>query len=126
MDPKTMMDKCMSKMRQAGMPEEKIDRWQAMMQTPVALDSPGAIYRRAEELGLSEEQIKQLQDIEAETREKALAVLSDKQREQVGETPTAPEPMMNMCKEMMPKMMEMMQGMMGGSASQDTSGESGK
>jgi len=116
MNPQKMMEKCMGKMQQAGIPEEKINRWQTMMKTPLPLDSPGAIYRMAETLGLSEEQQQQLQKIEAEAREQGLAVLTEEQRKQLEEVASKPEPMMNMCKEMMPKMMEMMQGMMNGSA----------
>ena len=121
MDPKSMMEKCMTMMGKAGIPEGKVKRWKTMMQIPLALDTPGVICRMAEALGLSEEQQQQLQTIEAEARKKSLAVLTEEQRKQLEEIAAEPEPMMNMCEEMMPKMMETMKEQMGkmGSLSKD-------
>lgn len=104
-------------MEQAGVGPEMMQRCKVMMRAPIFLDSPGAIRGQAEALGLSEEQVKKLLDIENDTRKKARAVLTEEQTKKMGEVPDKP---MAMMEKMMgskggPMMMcPMMRMMMGG------------
>ena len=112
MDPQAMMQQCMGMMQQAGVPAEMMRRCQVMMNTPVFLDSPCAVFGQAEVLGLSAAQKKQLRKIENEAREKAMAVLTAEQRDKMGKVPTTPMAMAQVCQQMCGKMMPMMQKMM--------------
>lgn len=88
-------------------------------------DGPEALLAESKRLALSDKQIKQLKKIEQSAREKARAVLSDKQREELGKEPKAPVPLMElsrlramkMAKEddamMCPMCLKMMQKMKG-------------
>ena len=49
---------------------ETVRRMQAMMMTPIFLDSPCAVYGQAQSLGLNEEQKKRLGEIEKEAGKK--------------------------------------------------------
>ncbi len=89
---------------QPAMTPAMMKRCRMMMQTPVFLDSPGAIRGQAKALGLSEEQKNSLTDIANEARKKALAVLSAEQRKKLGDLPDKPVVMMQMC----PMMRQMM------------------
>ena len=80
-----------------------------LMQTPIFLDSPYAIHGQAAELGLSEKQKKKLIEIEDESRKKAVAVLTSKQRKKMGDIPDKPLVMTQMCQQMRAKMAGMMQ-----------------
>jgi hypothetical protein len=87
---------------------EMMRQMQAMMMTPIFLDSPCALYGQAQSLGLNDEQKKRLGEIEKEGREKALAVLSDEQRIKLGTVPSNPVSMIQMGAQMMPQMQQMM------------------
>ncbi len=101
-------------MQKAGIEPEMMQRCQVMMQTPIFIDSPCAIYGQANVLDLSEKQKEQLIDIENEARKKALAVLTDEQKKKMGDIPDKPMAMAQMCQQMCSKMMPMMQKMMSG------------
>jgi hypothetical protein len=107
-----MMQEMMMNMKQAGVSQDMMRRWQVMMNTPIFMDSPCAVYGQADTLGLSEEQKKQLSEIENEARQKALAVLTPEQLENMGDIPEKPMSLSNMCKEMSKEcpMMQMMHG----------------
>jgi YHS domain-containing protein len=96
---------CMSMMHKAGVKPEMMRRCQAMMQTPIFLDSPCSVYGQADVLKLSEEQKKKLIEIEKEARDKAIEVLTDEQKKQMGEIPDKPMTMAQMCQQMCSKMM---------------------
>jgi hypothetical protein len=117
MDPQKMMKNMMGMMQQAGMDPNMMQRCMIMMRTPVFLDSPSAIRGQAEALGLSDEQVKKLFDIENEARQKAKSVLTEEQTKKMGEVPDKPMAMMEMCQQMSSKMMPMMQKMMGSQGS---------
>ena len=53
----------------------------------IALDSPTAILSRAKELGLDEKQRQELEKLDGSAREQARKLLTDKQRQQLGEIP---------------------------------------
>lgn len=72
----------------------------------------GDSWGQAEALGLSDEQLKKLLDIENDARQKAKAVLTEEQIKKMGEIPDKPMAMMEMCQQMSSKMMPMMQKMM--------------
>ncbi len=111
--PQGKMAGCMAMMRKAGMAPAMMKRMQVMMQTPVFLDSPGAIYGQAANLELSDAQKAKLLEIESEARQKALAVLTPEQRTKMGDIPDKPMTMMQMRQQMCKKMMPMMQKMRG-------------
>jgi len=117
MDPQKMMKSMMGMMQQAGMDPNMMQRCMVMMRTPVFLDSPSAVRGQAEALGLSDEQVKKLLDIENEARQKAKTVLTEEQIKKLGEVPDKPMAMMEMCQQMSSKMMPMMQKMMGSQGS---------
>ena len=96
----------------AAVPKQMMQHGRIMMQSRMFLDEPGAIYGQAEILGLSEQQKKQLIDIQNEARRKALSVLTTEQREKIGDIPDKPLTMAVMCQQMCEKMMPMMQEMM--------------
>jgi hypothetical protein len=104
-----MMAQCQNMMGQMGMSEDMVKRWDTMMRTPIFMNSPCAIYGQAETLNLTEEQKQQLIDIENQARAKSMAVLTDEQRETLGDLPDKPMPMMEMCGQMKSRMMPMMQ-----------------
>ena len=112
--PQGMMQRCMSMMQQAGIAPAMMQRCQVMMHTPIFIDSPCAIYGQADVLKLSDEQKKNLIQIEKEARQKALAVLTDEQKRKIGDVPEKPMAMAQMCQQMCSKMMPMMQKMMSG------------
>lgn len=121
-----MMAQCKGMMNKMGMSEDMVKRWDAMMHTPIFLDSPCAIYGQADRLGLTDEQRQQLIDIENEARAKSMGVLTDEQRETLGDVPDTPMPMVKMCQEMQSKMKPMMQEMMGAMGmSPDSKGAAG-
>jgi YHS domain-containing protein len=99
------MQRCQAMMQKAGIKPEMMQRCQVMMQTPIFMDSPCAIYGQANALKLSENQKKQLMDIENEARKKALAVLTDEQKKNMGDIPEKPMTMFQMCQQICPKMM---------------------
>jgi YHS domain-containing protein len=111
--PQAMMQQCTDMMQKAGITPNMIQQCRIIMQSRVFLDSPEAIYAQAETLGLSEQQKKQLTDIQNEARKKALAVLTTEQREKIGDIPDEPVTMAGMCQKMSRKMMPMMHKMMG-------------
>ncbi len=100
----------MDTMQQMGMQPERMDRMQLLMRTGVFVDSPAALQVQKDKLQLSEEQAGKLREIEKEGRQKALALLTPKQRTNLGDIPDKPLVMMEMCQQMMP----MCAGMMGG------------
>jgi hypothetical protein len=53
----------------------------------IALDSPAAILSRAKELGLDEKQRQELEKLDGSAREQGRKLLTDKQRQQLGEIP---------------------------------------
>jgi len=113
-EPQAMMQQCMNMMQKAGVTPTMMQACQVMMQTPIFMDSPCAIYGQAEPLKLSEEQKKKLIDIENDARKKAFAVLTDEQKKKMGDIPEKPIAMVQMCQQMCSKMMPMMQNMMSG------------
>lgn len=113
MNPQMMMQRMMGMMQQAGVSLDMMHRCMVMMRSPVFLDSPAAIRGQAEALGLSDEQLKRLLDIENEARQKAKSVLTEEQIKTMGEIPEKPMAMMEMCQQMSGKMMPMMRKMMG-------------
>ncbi len=112
--PQGMMGGCMAMMQKAGMDPAMTKRMQVMMQTPIFMDSPCAVYGQAAALGLSDEQKAKLIEIENEARKKALAVLTPQQRKKMGDVPEKPLAMMQICRQMCARMMPMMQKMMTG------------
>lgn len=94
-------------------------RMQAMMNTPIFLDSPCAVYGQRDRLRLTDEQKSQLIKIENEARQKALAVLTPEQKATLGDLPEKPMAMMQMCQNMSSKMMPMMKEMMGEGGMED-------
>ena len=104
------MTRYMAMMRKAGMDPAMMKRVQVMVQTPIFLDSPCAVYGQAANLELSDEQKAKLTEIENEARKKALAVLTPEQKKKMGDIPAKPMAMMQMCAKMMPMMQEMMGG----------------
>jgi len=100
-------------MEKAGVPEQMMHHIRIMMHSRMFLDDPGAIYGQAEILGLTEQQTKQLTDIQEQARKRALLVLTAEQREKMGRIPAQPLTMAGMCQQMCEKMMPMMQKMMG-------------
>jgi hypothetical protein len=53
----------------------------------IALDSPAAILSRVKELGLDEKQRQELEKLDGSAREQARKLLTDKQRQELGEIP---------------------------------------
>lgn len=96
----SMMARCRAMMQGSGMDRSAMRCMRAMMQAPIFPDSPSALYGRADDLGLSDEQKARLMEIETEARPKALAVLTDEQRKKVGDIPDKPATMMQMCQQM--------------------------
>ncbi len=101
MNPQMMMKNMMGMMQQGGVDPSMMRRCMVMMRTPIFLDSPSAIRGQAEALGLSDEQVKQLLDIDNEARQKAKSVLTEDQLKKMGEVPDKPVAMMEMCQQMM-------------------------
>ena len=91
-------------------PQEMMQRCRVMMGARVFVDSPGAIYGQSEVLKLSAKQKQQLIAIENEARRKALAVLTDSQKKQIGKISVKPMVMSRMCQQMCPRMRSMMMG----------------
>ena len=112
--PQGMMGGCMAMMQKAGVAPATMKRMQVMMQTPIFMDSPCAIYGQATALGLSDEQKSKLMEIENQARKKALAVLTPQQRKKMGDIPEKPLAMMQICRQMCARMMPMMQKMKAG------------
>lgn len=104
------VQRCMAMMQKAGVKPEMMRQCRVIMQTPVFVDSPCALYGQADALKLSERQKEQLMSIENEARKKALAVLSDEQRLKVGNISEKPMTMVQMCSKMMPMMQKTMKG----------------
>ena len=96
-----MMTGCMTMMQETGMDPAMMKRMQVMVQTPIFMDSPCAIYGQAAALELSDEQKARLLEIENEARKKALAVLTPEQRKKMGDLPDKPMAMKQMCAKMM-------------------------
>ncbi|MFQ6099321.1 MAG: hypothetical protein ACE5O2_16435 [Armatimonadota bacterium] len=96
-----------------GLSAETMRRAQAVMKMPVFLDSPAAIVGQADKLGLSDEQTQRLTEIENDARKKALAVLTEEQRDKLGEVRDEPITMMAICEKACPDMMPMMHHMLG-------------
>ncbi len=113
MGPEDMMARCMGMMKKMDMSEMMMKRMDAMMKTPIFLDSPCAVYGQKDRLDLTEEQQQQLIRIENDAREKSLAVLTAEQKKTLGELPDKPMAMMKMCRKMGGKMMPMMGNMQG-------------
>ena len=67
-------------MEQMPMSPQMMKRMQIMMDTPIFLDSPCAIYGQKNRLNLTDEQKSRLIEIENEARKKALAVLTSEQK----------------------------------------------
>lgn len=129
MNPEEMMQQCMQKMQEAGVPKEMISKWRMMMKTPISADSPAALAARVQELGLSKEQLSELDEIEDKACEKALDVLTPEQQVKAlaniapaESKPKSAMPMMDMCMSFRSKMM---QNMMGGSNSTDSTSKGG-
>lgn len=111
MNPQMMMQRMMGMMEQAGVDSGMMRRCMVMMRNPVFLDSPSAIIAQAESLGLSDEQLEKLRDIENQARQKAKTVLTEEQIKKMGEVPDKPMPMMEMCETMYTKVMPSMEKM---------------
>jgi hypothetical protein len=79
----------------------------------IALDSPAAILSRAKELGLDEKQRQELEKLDESAREQARKLLTDKQRQQLGEIPPEWLSMMQMAQlqDTMQQMQQMMKQM---------------
>ncbi len=118
--PQAMMQQCMGKMGKMGASQDMMDRMGVMMQTPIFMDDPGAVYGQADQLDLSDEQKNKLVEIQNEAREKSLAVLTDEQRTAVESAPSGGMAMMQMRQKMFGKMKmkPMMHGMGGQGAGQ--------
>lgn len=107
-DPQKMMESMMEMIQHADIDANMMRRCMVMMRTPVFLDSPSAIRAQAEALGLSDEQMKRLLEIENEARQKARSVLTEEQKSKLDAVPDTPMAMMEMCRQMGGKMMPMM------------------
>jgi hypothetical protein len=114
MNPQMMMQNMMQMMRQAGNDSNMMRLCKAAMSAPIFLDSPAMVRGQAESLGLSEEQMQKLLDIEKAGRQKARSVLTEEQIKEMGEIPDEPMAIMEMCQQMCGEMMPMMRMMMGG------------
>jgi hypothetical protein len=73
-------------------------------------DSPALLVFQADELGLTEEQKKQLEDIEKSAREKGRNVLTPEQQEKLKAAPEGPLSMMDLCMLRMKKMTQQEKG----------------
>ena len=105
--------RCKGMVGKAGMDPAMMKRMQVMMQTPIFMDSPCALYGRATDLKLSDAQQAQLMKIENDARRRALEVLTPEQRKKMGDIPAQPMALMQMCRPMCTRMMPMMQQKMG-------------
>ena len=88
---------CMDIMKKLSIKPEMAQRCQKMLQTPVFIDSPCAIYGQGDILKLTDEQKKKLVDIENEARKKSLAVLTAEQKKLMGDIPDKPMAMVQIC-----------------------------
>ena len=111
MNPEMMMHQMMGMMEQTGVDTGMMRRCMAMMRNPVFFDSPSAVIAQAESLGLSDEQVKRLREIEKEARQKARTVLTEEQIKKMGEVPDKPMPMTEICETMYAKVMPSMEKM---------------
>ena len=118
-DGMSMMQRCMAMMEKAGVSQQMMRRCRIMMRTSISMDSPNAIQSQAEALGLSEEQKKQLAEIDKDAKKKALAILTPEQRKKMGDIPNEPMAMMQMMQKMM---CPMMQGIMKSGAKREGCG----
>jgi len=75
-----MLDRRAEMMKKSGMPEEAVNQWKAMMSTHVAPDSPAGLLAYKDTLSLTPEQVSQLEAIQKEASQKAMAVLNDDQK----------------------------------------------
>lgn len=67
-------------MKKAGVPEQHIKQWEAVMSAQVRPDSPGGIMGFKEALKLTPDQMDRLKTLQDETAEKALALLTPAQK----------------------------------------------
>ena len=87
-DPNMVKHACSSEMMQ---------KYQFLATMPIYLDSPTAIYGRAKELGLSQEQKAKLLAITEESRKNALTLLTAEQRQKLGDISNEPITMSQIC-----------------------------
>ncbi len=107
-DPAAGRPRWMKTAQEAGITPGMMRHCRMMMSTPLVADSPSGICGQAAILGLSEEQKKELIEIEKEANKEALAVLTPEQREKLGGIPAKPVTMMQMCQQMCARMAPLM------------------
>ena len=105
-----MMKRHMTMMQGSGVTPQMMQRCLIMMQTPIFTDSPSALLDQEKALELSDDQKKKLTEIETDARLKALALLTPQQRKKLGDLPSQPMAMSQMCQQMASKMCPMMRG----------------
>lgn len=111
-DMKQEMSPEMKAMMEKMPPEIKM-RCQMMMGTEVSPSDPAAILALKEQLKLTEAQTSQLEAINKEAQDKAIAVLTADQKTILDTMPKSTQTMKEMHEQMMGKMQKMMGGKMG-------------
>lgn len=83
----------------------KSQQIKALLNTPFFINDPGALLAQADILGLSEEQKAKLQTVQKEAADKAMTILTDKQRQQLGDVGKSVTPV-QICKSVCPHKQE--------------------
>lgn len=95
-------------MEEMGMSKDMMQRCRMMMRAQLDPGDPAAVIAMKDELGLSEEQVKKLQQMAETTRSQAKGVLTEEQKKKLQEMPREPRCPMDM-PEMMMKMRSKME-----------------
>jgi hypothetical protein len=95
-------------MQQMGMSKGMMDRCRMMMRAQLDPADPAAILAMKDELGLSEEQIRKLQQMAEATRSQAKGVLTEEQKKKLQQMPKEPRCPMDMHEMMMKRMADKM------------------
>ena len=102
-----MSERCQQMMKEMNMSPEMMTFCKMRMGATVSKDDPGAILALKSDLGLTEDQVKKLEELQKKTQDKAAKILTDEQKKKLAQVPNM-SAMMEMCQKMMPKMREMM------------------
>jgi len=98
---------CAEMMKTMGMSPAMMMGCKMRMGATVSKDDPGAILALKSDLGLTDDQVKKLEELQKKTQDKAAKILTDEQMKKLAQLPDM-SAMMEMCQKMMPKMREMM------------------
>jgi YHS domain-containing protein len=82
----------------ARIPEQTKQQLMIMMQAQLFLDSPAAILGQAQTLELSDRQSRELLEIQKQARQKALAVLTEAQKQKLGKVSAEPSSLASLCR----------------------------